>query len=240
MTVVTINVFVRCNVRPVTGVPLKTPRAMPEAIVVSGNNEGSIVSRLDDRPVGGEATGMYGKYPHQSAMNRRVSHATRRRIAAFTLMEVLMASVVLSIAVAAISQAVISGQSHAYESLHRMRSAALGQALMEEISSLAYPDIEQGQPGHAARPSRRGLYDTMDDFNDFEEASGTLVDQVSRSYDAAYQKFSRAATVKTKTVSIAPLGDMPGLEITVTVTDERGGAWQIVRFMPRPAEDPAS
>lgn len=161
----------------------------------------------------------------------------RCRRGGFTLMEVLMASVVLSIAVAAISQAVISGQAHSYESLHRMRGAAIGQALMEEVTALPYPAIEPGQSGYPAKPSRRSLYDTMDDFDGYIEAAGDLKDQTGRDYDTPYQVFARKVTVKTKTITIAPLGDVPGLEITVSVIDERGRDWQIVRFMPRPAPE---
>lgn len=175
--------------------------------------------------------------PEMTGCRRGVSTRNVRRHGGFTLMEVLMASVVLSMAVAAISQAVISGQAHSYESLHRMRSAALGQALMEEISSLAYPEIEPGQPGHVARPGRRSLYDSMDDFDGYGEKYDSLTDQTGREYDPIYQKYSREVSVKTSTISVAPLGDIPGLEITVTVTDERGKAWQIVRFMPRPATE---
>lgn len=168
---------------------------------------------------------------------RQGSRYARRMSHGFTLLEVLMASVVLSMAVAAISQAVISGQTHAYESLHRMHSAALGQALMEEVTALPYPTIEPGAPGHVAAPGSRSLYDSMDDFDGYVEATKQLKDQTGRDYDAAYQGFNRKVTVKTKTLSIAPLGDVPGLEIVVNVIDARGTSWDIVRFMPRPASE---
>lgn len=164
----------------------------------------------------------------------RVAHAACRRGRGFTLMEVLMASVVLTIGVAAVSQSVNSGQAHAYESLHRMRSAAIGQALMEEVTALPYPAIEPGAPGYPATPGRRSLFDSMDDFNGYVEAATELKDQAGRDYDSEYQTFARKVTVETDTVSIVPIGDVPGLQITVTVIDQRGQSWEIVRFMPRP------
>lgn len=145
-----------------------------------------------------------------------------------------MASVVLSLAVAAISQAVISGQSHTYESVNRMRSAALAQALMEEVTALAYP-IGDGEGNFPAAPNQRSLYDSVDDFNGYEEEAGELVDQAGNAYDQAYQTFSRTVTVTASTLNVAGLGQVQGLQVTVVVTDDRGRPYQLVRFVPQPA-----
>ena len=54
-------------------------------------------------------------------------------------MEVLIASAILSFAVAAISQAIVAGQTQTYEALHAQRGMSLADALIEEIQALPYP-----------------------------------------------------------------------------------------------------
>ncbi len=168
----------------------------------------------------------------------RNSSSTQVRRQGFTLLEVLIASVILSMAVAALAQAIVSGQFHAYESLHRMRGAALGQALMEEITSLPYRDPQGvATPGPEGGQKRRDLFDNMDDFHGYVEKAGSLVDHAGLAYDKPYQRFSRSVTAAYKTLKVEGVGDVPGLEITVVTTDEDGKAWELVRFMPQPTQE---
>lgn len=171
---------------------------------------------------------------NQMAVRRRHRHACGRRGDGFTLMEVLMASVVLSLAVAAISQAVISGQSHTYDSVDRMHSAALAQALMEEVTALAYPVADE-EGNFPARPRSRPLYDSVDDFADYEEAAGQLADQAGNDYPQAYQTFSRQVSVTASNLNVAGLGKVEGLQVQVTVTSAQGRTYQLVRFVPKPS-----
>ena len=161
----------------------------------------------------------------------RLRRPLQRR--AFTLLEVLMASVVLSLAVAAISQAVVSGQLHTYASLHRMRGTALAQALMAEVTALPYPVVAQG---HTAppKPNSRLLYDSMDDFDGYIEAAGALRDQAGREYDQPYQTFNRQVSVTAKSMTINGLGKIDGLEVAVHVIDQQGQSTTLIRFVPSP------
>jgi MSHA pilin protein MshD len=171
-------------------------------------------------------------------LKRRVRHLISSSAQqGFTLLEVLIASVILSLAVAALSQAIVSGQSHAYDSLHRMRAMALAQSLMEEIIALPYRD-PQGTTaaGPDAGENRRDRFDNMDDFHGYTETAGTLADYEGELYDQPYQMFARQVTATYKTTTLDGHGAVKGLEIRVVVSDARDREWELVRFVPEPVE----
>ena len=62
----------------------------------------------------------------------------------FTLMEALIASVVLSVAVVAISTAVTAGHMQNGYALHAQRANRLAEELLEYICSLSYSDPHDG------------------------------------------------------------------------------------------------
>ncbi|MCC6579851.1 MAG: prepilin-type N-terminal cleavage/methylation domain-containing protein [Phycisphaeraceae bacterium] len=161
----------------------------------------------------------------------------RRMLKGFTLLEVLIASAILAIAVAAITQAVVAGQMQTYDALHDLRANSLAEALMEEVLALPYGD-PQGvvTPGPDAGEINRSLYDNADDFHGFTEASGALNDAANSLYPAPYQTFSRGVTCAYGTMTVTGF-DTPvtGLTVTVTVTDAAGRQWQLTRFVQEPA-----
>lgn len=174
--------------------------------------------------------------PHHTNLQYRHPRAISR-CGAFTLMEVLLASVILSMAVAALSHAIVSGQQHAYSSLARMRAAALAQAMLEEVSSKPYADNEGAVTlGPEAGESNRGLFDNMDDYHGLIQPAGELVDQAGEEYPAEYQTFSRQVQAAYQTLSIPGIGEVQGLQITVRVIDEHGQVMQMQRFVPKPTE----
>ncbi len=166
---------------------------------------------------------------------RRVRPAVRRGM---TLVEALLASVILAVAVAAISQAVLAGQMQAYHALHRRRAVDLAEALMEEVLRLPYNDPDgTSSPGPEAGETDRGRFDNIDDYNGFGEAAGTLVDLADAPYDSAYQGFSRSVTVAAASETVAAFGSaIPGMSITVAVTDDSGTTWTLQQFVPEPVE----
>ena len=162
-----------------------------------------------------------------------------RRQRGISLVEVLIASAVLSFAVAAICQAVVAGQQQTYAALHDLRGMSLAEALVEEVQALPYADPEGIETaGPDAGETGRALFDNADDFHGFTEAAGGVADAGGVAYGAAFAPFSRSVTATYGTVAVAELGGaVSGLTVVVTVTDDRGQTWTATRFMPEPAPE---
>ena len=157
---------------------------------------------------------------------------------AFTLIECLVASAVLAVAVAAISQAIVAGQMSTYDALHSERAVGLAEALMEEILALPYADPDGASaPGPEAGENNRADFDNLDDFHGYSEAAGLLADAGGVLYGADFQAFSRAVTAAYGTVTVDAFGrTFNGLTVTITVTDANGRVWTLSRFVPEPIE----
>lgn len=160
--------------------------------------------------------------------------ARRRR--AFTLLECLSATAILSVVVVATCAAVSSGQAAADISLLRIRASALADVLMEEISAKPYDDPNGATaPGPDSGETSRSLFNNCDDYHGYSEKAGTLTDASAKAYSAEYQRFSRSVTCVYTTQSLAPFDDMAGLLVTVTVTDSKSNmTWVVNRFIPEP------
>ena len=160
-----------------------------------------------------------------------------RRQRGISLIEVLIASAILSFAVAAICQAIVAGQMQTYEALHQLRAMSLAEALVEEMQALPYVDPEgAAATGPDAGETARTLFDNADDFDGFSETAGTVADAAGVAYGAAFAPFSRSVTAGYQTVTIGDLGaPIDGLAVLVTVTDDRGMTWTAGRFIPEPA-----
>lgn len=166
------------------------------------------------------------------------THALRWRASAgLTLMEVMFAVVVLAFSVAALTQAVVSGQSHTYEALHASRAITLAEAMIDEVLSKPYVDPDNDTtPGPDAGETDRSLFDCADDYDGYTEAVGAVLDQTLTPYPEMYQKFGRSVTATYTTESLPDLGgDHDGLTVTVTVTDNFGRTWSVTRFIQEPA-----
>ena len=157
---------------------------------------------------------------------------------AFTLPEVLMASAILAFAVAAISYAVSTGQAQTHYALHELRAISLTEALMEEIVAYPYADPEGATAAGAdAGESSRASFDNSDDYHGYSESMGNIRDYDGDAYPTAYSRFRRSVTAVHETLNFAAVGgNMTGLTVTVTVTDDKGRTWQAMRFIPEPLE----
>lgn len=162
-----------------------------------------------------------------------------RNTAGFTLLEVLLASAILAFCVAAISQAIALGHGQTYEAIHGRRAVVLAEALLEEVLSLPFADPEGASVmGPEAGESSRSSYDNCDDFDGFADGGddGPVRDAGGVDYGDLYQVFTRAVAASDTPISVPGFGgDIPGLTVTVTVTDDRGLSWSITRFIPEPA-----
>ncbi len=154
-----------------------------------------------------------------------------------TLMEVMFAVMVLSFSVAALTQAVVSGQSHTYEAMHSSRAVTLAEAMIDEVLSKPYVDPDGDvTAGPDASEVSRDQFDCADDYDGFTEAVGVVQDQSGVAYPDLYQKFGRSVTATYTTETLVDLGgDHDGLTVTATVTDDKGRVWTVSRFIQEPA-----
>jgi MSHA pilin protein MshD len=152
-------------------------------------------------------------------------------------MEAMFAVMVLAFSVAALTQAVVSGQSHTYEAMHGSRAISLAEAMIDEVLSKPYDDPEGDVTvGPDAGETSRDLFDNADDYDGFSEAAGAVQDQSGVDCPALYQSFSRGVTAVYSTANLVDLGGSHnGLTLTVTVTDQNGRVWTLSRFIQEPA-----
>ncbi len=147
----------------------------------------------------------------------------------FTLIESLLASAVLAIAVTAIFHAITHGQSRAYDALHETQVTFLAESMIEEIMALSYTDT-----GESA--NSRGFND-ISDYNAYDEstAEGTVVDLQGNPFPNEYQKYTRNVAVTPITLNL--FGEnQNGKRISITVTNSiNGRAWTFTRDVPEPA-----
>ncbi|MEM9414201.1 MAG: prepilin-type N-terminal cleavage/methylation domain-containing protein [Planctomycetota bacterium] len=164
-----------------------------------------------------------------------------RRSAGFTLLEVLIASMILAFATLGLVQAVSAAQAQTYDALRRARATALADALLEEVLSKPYADPQaETAVGPDTGESGRDDFDNVDDYHGFAEAAGALSDHAGALYPTRFQRFERSVTVQPQTVSVAGLGgDRSGMLVTVTVTEpaesaggSAGRSWTVTRFVP--------
>ena len=149
-----------------------------------------------------------------------------------------MASAVLAMIVAAVAQAVTAGQVQTHDALHRVRAVELAEAMLDEIRSRPYDDPDGG--GALGRDSGEGdktQFDNSDDYHGLSETAGNVRDPAGGRYTGPYTRFSRGVTMRYTTRTGIAGEAVPGLEATVTVTDDNARTWSITGFIARPAAD---
>ncbi|MEM1444511.1 MAG: prepilin-type N-terminal cleavage/methylation domain-containing protein [Planctomycetota bacterium] len=165
----------------------------------------------------------------------RTTRYNTNRPTGFTLAEVLLASAILAFSAAALSQAVLSGQAHTYHALHEAKAVSLVQSTMEQVLALPYVDPDgDTTPGPDDGEIGPSFFDALDDYEGWISNAGTLTDANWRLLPDGYQRFSVAVGVETRnTGTIGVLGtEADGMQVKVAVTDDRGGEWTSVRFVP--------
>jgi len=95
----------------------------------------------------------------------------------FTLTESLLASVILAMAITAITTPFTVSARNEQADGRRTVAAFLAGALMEEITSKPFADPEgTSSVGPEAGESTRAAFDNIDDYDDYEETAGAIVD----------------------------------------------------------------
>lgn len=164
----------------------------------------------------------------------------RRRLRALTLLEGLIASVILAMVVVAVSQAVLAAQMQTADGVHRARAIELAEAMMDEIVRLPYDDPNgASNPGPESGELARTGWDNLDDYHGLTESAGTVKDSAGLAYGSTYADFSRSVTVVADSENVPEFGGtISGVRITVTVTDSRSASWSVEQFCPEPSASP--
>ena len=163
-------------------------------------------------------------------------HGPRRQ--AFTMVEVLVAILILSVAVIAIMQTITSGHMHALETMDQLKAVFLAESLTEEV--LAYPYLDPDGDsvlGPDNGENDRGQYDAIDDFDGYVQAVGDLRDVQGNLLDESYQNFSRSVWVYYDTPRVNTVGgsfDAAGVVFEVVVTDNHDRSLTLTRFVEEP------
>jgi type II secretory pathway pseudopilin PulG len=161
----------------------------------------------------------------------------RRRRGGLTLIETMLAMVVLSLAVFGLLSTLLAGEQQLQEADHAMAASRLARDLLEEILGKAYEDPQA--PGNGLGPDSgerdRTLFDDCDDFNNYKEDPGSASNAAGVLYPPNQQVFSRRVKVSRDTVTIAGVGAaVPGVTVQVTVEDKFKRTWNYTRFIPQP------
>ena len=133
------------------------------------------------------------------------------------------------------SSAVVAGNTETYAAVMMKRASELAWEMQERISAEPYYDPTDNSLtlGPEAGESSMLLFDNKDDYNGYAEAKGHLTDAMGTLLPSEYQLFSRSVTAAYETKTITGLGSVPGLTVTVTVTDPHGVVMSLAQFYPQ-------
>jgi prepilin-type N-terminal cleavage/methylation domain-containing protein len=158
---------------------------------------------------------------------------------AFTLIEAMLAVVLLSIAAAGILLPFAGGAALQAEGINKTLAASLAGDLLDQVVSKPFHDPDGStfyNPGPESGEAVPGGFDNIDDYNGYTEAQGQLKDSVGNFYtDLNYAFFSRTVLCEYKH-QIQQNGLAPECFIKVTVIVYRNGieAARVVRLVSEP------
>jgi len=158
-----------------------------------------------------------------------------------TIVECLIAMTILSVVVLVTCYTLAAGEQHLYEGNRIGTATRLGRDLLEEIVARDYRDRSPTNNGNNLGPESgeltRAQFDDVDDYQNYNEAPGALVDATGALYPAADQVFRRKVTITKGNLSVIDLGTpFSGLTVKVIVTAPTGQQWVFQRFIPEPAQ----
>lgn len=135
----------------------------------------------------------------------------------FTLLEALVASVIMSLTVTAVAMALGGGRQHALEARDQLQAGLAAEALMDEILAADYASLI--------------AYDGHD------ESPGSMVTFDDDPYPESFYRIGRRAAVVEQLLSIGALGaKIKGMDIAVEAYDLDGRVIvTLSRFVPEPA-----
>lgn len=160
-----------------------------------------------------------------TVLEQRSPNTNRRRRATragFTLIESLIASVILAVAVVGIAGTLAASYQNSREETSSAEATQLARQLMEEISARPFK-IAEGDAdtsGCSSGNTNRATYDDISDYDGYtdESTSITMLDGSTRSFGTA-GPYTRSVSVTTGAVPVGhtpPPGDFKHVKVTVT------------------------
>ena len=143
----------------------------------------------------------------------------RKTVAAFTLMESLLAALVLAMTVTAIIMPFTTAARNEQCDGRRTLAVSLAQEMMEEVLSKPFDDPQgPGEVGPEADETGRGSFDNIDDFDGYNESAGNVSD-LSGVASTAPEAVGLSRHV-TASYMYLPGQDVAGVPTSVSVTVE--------------------
>ena len=135
-----------------------------------------------------------------------------RNIQGFTLIELIVAMVVISVALVGVMSVINYTTLHSADPVLRHQAIAIAEAYMEEITLKNFVDPDIDGEGN------RALYDDVDDYNGLSDSGAH--DQNGNAI-SGLENYSVSVSVQPQ--NYGPSGsEVSGLKIDVTVTDPAG------------------
>ena len=160
-----------------------------------------------------------------------------KNIAGFTLIEIIIAIVVLSISLSIVSTLIVPAEQKSADQIHQVKAAELAQSLLNDISSRAFDhksDMTGGrnrcdEPDDVTKPCTTSLgpetgetsredYNDVDDFHEYASNDDALDNSLGESYSS----FKIYVDVQYAGLELRLADNKLAKRITVTVTTPLG------------------
>ncbi|WP_440876241.1 type IV pilus modification PilV family protein [Thalassotalea sp. PLHSN55] len=151
----------------------------------------------------------------------------------FTLIEVIIGIVVLSISLAVVSTLINPTEEHSADQIHQIKAAELAQGLMDEILAKAFDEnsdhagglVRCGEPADGSNNcagisddgESRANFDDVDDYNGYQD----LVTATESGLDGSYNTFTLSVNVAYGGAELG-INNTLAKRITVSVTTPLG------------------
>ncbi|MCC7351871.1 MAG: prepilin-type N-terminal cleavage/methylation domain-containing protein [Phycisphaerales bacterium] len=170
---------------------------------------------------------------------RRTDRIQTRRRGGFTLIEALLAAVVLSVAVGGVAMTMSAAHGQSAMLRENTKMVMLGRQLMEEITALPFADPDTGQAKLGPNEMQRSGYDDVGDYNNYSDSSDDLTtaggEPAAMTDTGAYQ---RDVKVEFRSQPQGPADSDGKLAlITVTITAPSGRTLKLSRLVARTTND---
>jgi len=162
-----------------------------------------------------------------------MSGPRRQAVGGFTLVEALTASVVLAVAMTAVTLPFASAARTEQDDLRRTLASALAEELMEEILTRPFLDPDGASvPGPEEGETSRNLFDNLDDYHGYAEPAGGILSGAGWAMNtAAATGLSRHATADYVYLAGQDTSAVPTfLRITVEVRYQGGTVAKMTRL----------
>jgi len=181
------------------------------------------------------ATPVGRRSPRQNQHNLIQKHIVLPRQQGFTLIEIIIGIVALSISLAIVGSFLDPAEQHSADQIQQIKAAELGQGMLDEILGRAFDENSDMVGSHwrcnetgraacsttlTAEESDRSQYDDVDDYNGFN----TTVNSTNNNLDTSFTNFKINVSVVYAGSDLGLSNNNLAKRITVTITTPLGTA----------------